>query len=167
MFCTARGLFFMRRMKQGGPPKRPNELLLAHKYEHRLNLQTIHASNKQKHKVMTQEDNLIRQFGQKRPFKVPEGYFEELDKTIMSKVGQHKQRPQAWWKGRRQLAIAASITALLMMGAGYGLVRYTHPYHSQQAYEVSHASMQEDNLDSAADYMMLDKEDMYAYISEH
>lgn len=116
---------------------------------------------------MTQEDNLIRQFGQKRPFKVPEGYFEELDKTIMSKVRQQKQRPQVWWKSRRQLAIAASITALLMMGAGYGLVRYTHPDQSQQAYEVSHASMQEDNLDSAADYMMLDKEDMYAYISEH
>ena len=116
---------------------------------------------------MTQEDDLIRQFGQKRPFKVPEGYFDQLDKTIMSKLAKQKPKPTIWWRSRHQLAIAASFAGLLLMGAGYALVRYTHPDEGQQAHEVSRASIQEDNLDSAADYMMLDKEDMYAYISEH
>lgn len=69
---------------------------------------------------MDDEATLLQQFGRRRPFTVPEGYFEQLSWRMM----QEAERPHTitlWVRFRKPLAVAAGVCLLIAVGVGYGL----------------------------------------------
>ncbi|MBP3834485.1 MAG: hypothetical protein J6E45_01015 [Prevotella sp.] len=115
---------------------------------------------------MNEEKLIEERFSKEMPFKVPENYFEDFTAQMMSQLPERKpkqsrQRPYMW--------VAACFCAVAL-----GIGAYLHfnqkvvsPANSssagQLAAEVGHEG---DLLDQAADYMMYDDHDFYAYLSE-
>lgn len=70
--------------------------------------------------MMDDEKQLLGEYGRKRPYSVPEGYFENLASRVMERVG---EKPAAvitpWKRVRRPLAIAASVCALVGVGLAF------------------------------------------------
>lgn len=80
--------------------------------------------------MIDEEARLSEKFGRKRPFKVPEGYFDQLSDTILMRIAAeetstHREpsKPVAslWQRMRKPLAVAAGVCALI--GIGFGLLR--------------------------------------------
>lgn len=70
--------------------------------------------------MMDDEKQLTNQLGRKRPFSVPEGYFENLTQRVMERVGE-KPAPTVtlWQRVRRPLAVAASVCVLVGVGLAF------------------------------------------------
>lgn len=69
---------------------------------------------------MDDEATLLQQFGRRRPFTVPEGYFEQLSQRMMQEA-EHPRTTTLWVRFRKSLAVAAGVCLLIAVGVGYGL----------------------------------------------
>ncbi len=45
---------------------------------------------------MNKEDKLLDRYGRENPFRVPEGYFDNLPHRVMNRVSQRRKRRTAW-----------------------------------------------------------------------
>lgn len=119
--------------------------------------------------------------GNKNPFRVPEGYFEQLAEQVMQQLPAREQplvrrpggQPRARKVQLRPWLYAAACTALaLMLGVSYYFMQSpaTSPEASHIA-AVTPASVSADTdnsyIDDAADYAMLDNAEIYACLSEN
>ena len=108
------------------------------------------------------------------PFKVPEGYFDNLTERVMTRIPQNevrmvpvaKQKPIRRW---RPYAAAAAVVAVL-----FGVGVYIHQAEvasvapqDNVAANVStvKANAEDSDFEAVADYIMCDDYDLYAYIS--
>ena len=67
---------------------------------------------------MTEEDNILNKCGNRRPFSVPEGYFDNLTEKIMSSLPSEDTKKSTpittpWTYFRRAMFAAAAITGIL------------------------------------------------------
>lgn len=132
---------------------------------------------------MELEEQLLSEFGNRRPFKSPDGYFDNLETRIMSQITaketEANEETQISKKGNttsfkrlRPLMIAASFIGLIIIGA-----TTMHFFQSneqlQQNNEIAatptakEESADTEYLDEAVEYMMLDKDDVYAYLADN
>jgi len=117
------------------------------------------------------EDFLIGQkFGRRRPFKVPEGYFEQLEKSVMQNLPEQPvTNKPATKRSLRILRWAACATAVIAVAAVcYNKVDDKALRSQSQAVTAAASSVTSGDytLDEVSDFAMLDKEDIYAYLSE-
>lgn len=124
---------------------------------------------------MKEEKYLIEKVGRENPFRVPEGYFDTLASQIMAKVeaegveardiktGREKRAKTVWL--RPVLYAAASVCALFISVVAYQ--NYTEQGVAAPAQNVvaNNQMMTDDYFDEAADYVMLDNQDIYACLS--
>lgn len=118
---------------------------------------------------MKDEMYIEERVGKRNPFRVPEGYFEQFTAQMMEQIAEEpKQKPRAksiWL--RPVFYAAASVCALLICAA----VWMAFPSDQPSASPVQAQAVQQDDsdayLDAAADYMMLDNHEIYAYLSEN
>lgn len=72
---------------------------------------------------MTDDElRLLQQFGRKRPFTVPDGYFDQLNKTILDAVERESRKAPTvslWQRIRKPVAIAACLCALVGIALGF------------------------------------------------
>lgn len=123
---------------------------------------------------MKTEEKLIEMFGRENHFKVPEGYFDTLSDSIISQLPEEPVAQQVkmsvWKKYRVRLLAAACVVSVLFSAGLYislndrGNVPQTTYLSATNLTETTIES--EDAFDEMADYVMVDKEDMYAYIAE-
>ena len=122
--------------------------------------------------MMQDELDILRQAsGDKNPFIVPEGYFDSLTDRIMQNLPQKEEvkvaerrtirRPYLRWAAVSLATIGIGLTAYLSAVKNNGGAIEGNPAPQQTAANIS----AEDNLDQMADYMMLDQEDLYAYLA--
>lgn len=112
---------------------------------------------------MSSKDKLLKQqFGNKDPFKVPEGYFDNLTESVMSHLpAQEAQviRLHPWWYRYRKAVVAVACGCVALFSVGSYM-------HFNQQGETSVAKVQSVSSDVAfdelANYFMLDNEDIYA-----
>ncbi|BCS84197.1 MULTISPECIES: hypothetical protein [Prevotella] len=122
------------------------------------------------------EEKLIKRFGKVEPFKVPDGYFEDFTRQLMTKLPDksHKTgivelRPKLW-SSRLRGGIAAAVIAVTLT---IGIYTYIGKFNVINSYD--RASMpQKENLDQSkasfdqmADYTMMDNEDIYASLVDN
>ena len=117
---------------------------------------------------MNEEKQIEERFSKEMPFKVPEKYFENFTAEMMARLPERKPKQSRW----RPFAWAAACFCAAAIGVG----AYLHFYKTAapQAttavaeYMATEASQDGDldMLDQAADYMMFDEHDFYAYLSE-
>lgn len=132
---------------------------------------------------MEVEHQLHSTYGNKRPFTVPDHYFSDLSSQIMAKIPVEEpvNTPENTVKTKkshfvlirrvRPLAIAAAMIGVIMI-AFWSFADYTSNQKSAaDAPEkgvggaLSKATSS-DSFDEAADYIMMDEDDMYAYVAD-
>ena len=113
---------------------------------------------KNEEKYMNEE--LLRE----NPFRVPEGYFDNLTDRVMSQLPERRQKSRLlplrpWYYA------AASIAFVAIMG-------FTYHFHQNTADEQSAIASVETNtensyIDEVADYVMFDNTEIYACLTDN
>lgn len=123
--------------------------------------------------MMNEEKYLIQRVGKENPFRVPDDYFSTLASEVMTRVdaadthehhaafAQRKAR-QVWM--RPLLYAAASVCALFISVTAYRALS-GHGTESTAVHQIAATQQPDDSFDEAADYMMVDNEDIYACLS--
>ena len=124
---------------------------------------------------MMEEKYLIEKVGKENPFRVPEGYFDTLSSQIMAKVeaegvaprdikaGKEKRAKVLWL--RPVLYAAASVCALFISVLAYQSPSDDGVAAPTQTVVANNQMLMDDYFDEAADYVMLDNQDIYACLS--
>jgi len=132
---------------------------------------------------MEVEHQLHSTYGNKRPFTVPDNYFSDLSSQIMAKIPVEEpvNNPENTVKTKkshfvlirrvRPLAIAAAMIGVIVI-AFWSFADYTS--NQKRAADIPEKGVGEtlskatssDSFDEAADYMMMDEDDMYAYVAD-
>lgn len=125
---------------------------------------------------MKEEDTLLKKIGKEQPFKVPEGYFENLTSEVMNKLPEkekvtYKEEPvTAWTRMKPFLYLAA-----MFIGAAL-IIRVASTDYKPMAEdvaatvvaveEVDTEQISDEMLDVALDRAMLDDYSLYVYLSD-
>lgn len=124
---------------------------------------------------MKEEKYLIEKVGRENPFRVPEGYFDTLSSQIMAKIetegveardikpGKEKRAKTVWL--RPVLYAAASVCALFISVVAYQNYSEQGATTPAQTVVANNQMMTDDYFDEAADYVMLDNQDIYACLT--
>jgi len=120
---------------------------------------------------MNEEQYLIEKAGKENHFRVPEGYFDTLTSQVMSRIDAEgrktedlptigKKAKTVWL--RPVLYAAASVCALFI-----SVTAYQH-FTAQPADNTTEqlAVYSDDSFDEAADYVMIDNQDIYACLTD-
>ena len=123
--------------------------------------------------MIAEEKYLEDKYGKKRPFKVPNGYFDSFAENLMDKLPEqqpvmtpHISMWRKWRKLRLTVAVAASVCAVMFSVMTF--MHNTKPTHSPLASNHTTKTVTNDSyntLDVAADYTMLDNDDIYVLVS--
>lgn len=109
--------------------------------------------------------------GKRDPFRVPEGYFENLTAQVMQNLPEQPKRRTKSVFMRPVFYAAASVCALLVAGAAW-MWRPgadASSANATQANAISQPQQQDasgEYFEEAADYMMLDNHEIYSYLAE-
>ena len=124
---------------------------------------------------MKEEKYLIEKVGRENPFRVPEGYFDTLSSQIRAKIetegveardikpGKEKRAKTVWL--RPVLYAAASVCALFISVVAYQNYSEQGVAAPAQNVVANNQMITDDYFDEAADYVMLDNQDIYACLS--
>jgi hypothetical protein len=125
---------------------------------------------------MNEEEKLIlEKFGKETPFKVPNGFFDDFTKDLMAKLPERQEDAS---KKKRSAAIIRRISVIItsaavfigvcILAVSYLLQKPEQPVVAKQAKDnhVENINNAYNSIDEAAEYTMLDNEDIYAYVSE-
>ena len=123
--------------------------------------------------MIAEEKYLEDKYGKKQPFKVPNGYFDSFAENLMDKLPEqqpvmtpHISMWRKWRKLRLTVAVAASVCAVMF--SVMTIMHNTKPTHSPLASNHTTKTVTNDSyntLDVAADYTMLDNDDIYVLVS--
>lgn len=117
---------------------------------------------------MKEEDNLLKKVGKENPFKVPEGYFENLTSEVMNALPEKKpvlkvEQPTTWTRIRPLLYMAAMfIGAFLIIRIG----SWTHKTDTNVAEAGDTEMVTDEYIDVALDRSMMDDYSLYVYLSD-
>lgn len=116
------------------------------------------------------EEILEKRFGRQTPFTVPEGYFAQLQQNVMDALPEQPSKVVVMTPRHRFLrpmvGIAASVCiALFGMAVWFGS-------NSDSDKNVALAESDDfvemfSDADGAAEYIMMDNEDIYAFVSQN
>ena len=128
--------------------------------------------------MIKEENLLLRKYGRKSHFSVPDGYFDHLAELVLDAVPDDAttkvssvtiMRPQSrilalcHSLSLRRVSIAASIALILGLGV-WRVISITSapPQTTMAQHHLDATSSSENSFDEAADYTMLDNQDIYA-----
>ena len=118
--------------------------------------------------MMNEEEYLRSRMGTKNPFTVPEGYFEQLTAQVMDRLPEKKPAKVAVMKRLRPWLYAAACVCGGVFVAAVAFNQQTEDLQGQQQM----ANMGQENvnyysdsyIDEAADYAMIDSQEIYSYL---
>lgn len=113
---------------------------------------------------MEEETYIEERVGKRNPFRVPENYFDEFVAKTMQQLPERRttRRKSVWL---RPWLYAAACVCVLLISATIWLAQ--PEAEVQQAPVAVTDQLESDAFEEAADYMMLDNYDIYAYMSEN
>ena len=120
---------------------------------------------------MNEEMYIQEKVGKRNPFRVPEGYFDNLTAQVMQNLPEQPKRRAKSVFMRPVFYAAASVCALLVAGAAWmwrpaAEVSSTAPVQAKAVAQPQQQESAEGYFDEAADYMMLDNNEIYAYLAD-
>jgi len=106
------------------------------------------------------------------PFRVPEGYFDNLTNQVMARIDESQRPVEMKQTAKRakqyrigRIAIAA---AACLFGAFFCTSVLLHqPAQTQQVAATQIAVDNDTRFEQMADYLMVDTQDLYAYVAEN
>lgn len=117
---------------------------------------------------MELDEQLRQQFGNRRPFRVPDGYFDKLTADIMSSLPEEQPKAQIrTLGGRRALwAVAASFVGVILFSGFYSYQRQSKEDGAASLAATKSSQSKGDTFDQTADYMMIDSDEMYSLLAD-
>ena len=125
------------------------------------------------------ELDLKKMVGNRNPFRVPDGYFEQFTEQVMQQLPAREQsiapisaHPRARKVQMRPWLYAAACTALaLMLGVSYYFMQSpataTDVAPMAAATPATYVAPDNSYIDDVADYVMMDNAEIYACLSEN
>ena len=124
-----------------------------------------------------EEKEMQERFGKENPFRVPEGYFDQLTDRVMAQLPEREQKAEQISLSDRQpksrlvalrpwLYAAACTIAVVVMGVTF----LSHESAEEQplaSTSTSTTNTESQYIDDAADYVMLDNAEIYACLAEN
>jgi hypothetical protein len=113
------------------------------------------------------ESSIERKFGKKQPFKVPEGYFDDLSERLMAQLPAQKQNISVSCpcSSRVRLVFKYQIGRISLIAASVAVVFFSlnFIFFKKDAHpdQTAQKPVQKITVDQAADYAMMDNEDIY------
>jgi hypothetical protein len=117
-------------------------------------------------------DEQIERLKKEQVFKVPEGYFETFTEKMMSQIPQEENVIRVKRNNPRRPLWAAASVAVLIAGAS-ALFFFSNDKKEETARVASVGGSSTESMSSeelqviAADYMMADNDELYAYMAEN
>ena len=128
-----------------------------------------------------EEKEMQERFGKGNPFRVPEGYFDQLTDRVMAQLPEREQQaeqislsdrhPKSRLVALRPWLYAAACTVAVVV---MGLTFYLHDVAEEQPLAstsitntTTTANTESQYIDDAADYVMLDNAEIYACLAEN
>jgi hypothetical protein len=126
-----------------------------------------------------EEKEMQERFGKGNPFRVPEGYFDQLTDRVMAQLPEREQQaeqislsdrhPKSRLVALRPWLYAAACTVAVVV---MGLTFYSHDVAEEQPLASTSTTNTTTNtesqyIDDAADYVMLDNAEIYACLAEN
>ena len=126
-----------------------------------------------------EEKEMQERFGKGNPFRVPEGYFDQLTDRVMAQLPEREQQaeqislsdrhPKSRLVALRPWLYAAACTVAVVV---MGLTFYSHDVAEEQPLASTSTTNTTTNTESqyradAADYVMLDNAEIYACLAEN
>ena len=126
-----------------------------------------------------EEKEIQERFGKGNPFRVPEGYFDQLTDRVMAQLPEREQQaeqislsdrhPKSRLVALRPWLYAAACTVAVVV---MGLTFYSHDVAEEQPLASTSTTNTTTNtesqyIDEAADYVMLDNAEIYACLAEN
>ena len=120
---------------------------------------------------MKEEFLIERKFGRTKPFRTPDGYFEEFEKSIMLKIPSQPKTAKSLSIRRylRLTACAACIAAVMVSTLFFLGNIHTNPEKHVANASLDSGSLQTNSdyiMDEMSDYAMLDNDDFYSFIAD-
>lgn len=113
--------------------------------------------------MIYEEDYIRSKMGNKNPFTVPEGYFEQLTGDIMNKIPAQKEQKPALIKRLRPLLYAAACVCIAVFGTVIYQNLDKHTNDTMESNFSQNVAVYNDTyMDEAADYAMYDNAEIYA-----
>ena len=119
--------------------------------------------------MMNEETYLKERVGKENPFRVPDGYFDTLASQVMARIDAEAQEQPS--KKAKVISMhrvfyyaAAAVCALFVCATVY--FSFNKEAEAVEQQQVAVVDESADNyFDEAADYMMLDNQDIYACLA--
>ena len=115
---------------------------------------------------MEEEKYIEELVGKRNPFRVPDGYFNNLTAQVMARLPEEKAKAKTVWLRKPMYYAAACVCALFVTATAWLLTSEPDAQVSQSA-QLVHQETTDEAFDEAADYMMLDNHEIYALLSEN
>jgi len=123
---------------------------------------------------MVNEEAFLRdKIGQKNPFKIPDGYFDQFADRLMEKLPE-QQHKSVLIHRLRPLLYAAVFVGVLIIGATLAF-KSIQKFDSQS--NIALVTNEQDEsllnaysdtyIEDAANYAMIDNEEIYAYLADY
>lgn len=113
------------------------------------------------------ENKIDQLFGKRNPFKVPEGYFSELETQLLNNMAEDgHERKTILLKGRTLLLVfgsaAAILVGILFYIGGNSIASGNNSGQTGANVYIMHENG-DNYIDQVSDYAMLDNSDLYSY----
>ena len=116
---------------------------------------------------MENEEKYIREkLGHTNPFRVPEGYFDQLTSQVMSQLPERCQKSRVI-SLRKWYYAAACVAAVAIMGFTFLFHQEAEGGEQPVVASVETNNIDNSYIDDAADYAMLDNSEIYAYLADY
>lgn len=120
---------------------------------------------------MKEEDKLMKKYGTKNPFTVPDNYFDNLTNEIMEKLPEKKEIPMeeketsTWIKIRPWLYMAAMFIAILLP-IRYMINSTSSDQTAITATNNEYEHLSDEYIDAIMDHSMMDDYTLYQYLTD-
>ena len=120
---------------------------------------------------MKEEDKLMKKYGTKNPFTVPDNYFDNLTNEIMEKLPEKKENPMeekdtsTWMKIRPWLYMAAMFIAILLP-IRYMINSTSSDQTAITATNNEYEQLSDEYIDAIMDHSMMDDYTLYQYLTD-
>jgi hypothetical protein len=118
--------------------------------------------------MMNEEEYIRTRISGDNPFKVPEGYFEQLTADVMSRLPERKAQHRTLFVRLRPLMYAAACLCVVIFSAAiYFNSDHDDNLNSTVAQTVAQQEnvISEEYVEDAVDYVMADNNDIYACLT--
>ena len=128
---------------------------------------TIDLNTNQHQQQSEEEQYLSARLSNRNPYKVPEGYFDQLTERVMTRIDEsaHASSPKQRTVKMRLWSAAAAVALLVGVSTTLFFHRQATDVPQGQSVPAMLADNDGDYLDEAADYLATDNNDIYAYLA--